>query len=263
MHEFVSFNNTITGADKARLSAVSSAALYGKGIFTTIAINDSEPFLWEKHWQRLQGDAARVGLHIWEYPEETVAAALAGLIEKNRVKSGRARITFFDERGGDPWPADTGRETTLLINTGDPRPAPENLRLTVSPYPVNSRSPLAGIKSCNYLENLLALNEARGRGFDEAVRLNERGEIASACMANIFWREEGKLYTPTLASGCLPGTTRAYVIEKLGAIEMDSGPEALETANAIILTSAGLGMIEAGELEGRPFGVRNYDLRTI
>ena len=263
MHEFVSFNNKMIRADKAGIPAVSSAALYGKGVFTTIAVHDGKPFLWEKHWERLQSDAARVGIHIWEYPAEMVLASLAGLIEKNSVQTGRARVSFFDERGGGAWPVDTTRETSLLIVTGDARPVPDSFKVTVSPYILNSRSPLAGVKSCSYLENLLALDEARGRGFDEAIRLNERGLIAAACMANIFWRTQGQLYTPSLASGCLAGTTRGFVIGKLGAIETDARLEVLERADAIILTSAGLGMIEAGEVDGRKFEVRNYNLRTL
>jgi branched-chain amino acid aminotransferase len=263
MHEFVSFNNKMVRADKAGISVVSSAALYGKGVFTTVAVHDGKPFLWEKHWARLQSDAARVGTHIWEYPAETVAADLAGLIERNSVENGRARVTFFDERGGGAWPGDTTRETSLLIVTGDARAAPDSFKVTVSPYVLNSRSPLAGVKSCSYLENLLSLDEAKGRGFDEAVRLNERGLIASACMANIFWRAGGKLYTPGLASGCLAGTTRDFVIGKLGAVEIDAGLEVLERADAIIFTSAGLGMIEAADFDGRVFEVRNYDLRRL
>jgi len=263
MHEFVSLNDKITPADKAGVPAVSSAALYGKGVFTTITIHDGKPFLWEKHWERLQSDAARVGIHIWEYPAEMVAASLTGLIEKNSVKNGRARVTFFDERGGGAWPGDTELETSLLITTGDARPVPNSFKVTVSPYVLNSRSPLAGVKSCSYLENLLALDEARGRGFDEAIRLNERALIASACMANIFWRERGQLYTPGLASGCLAGTTRGFVIERLGAIEAEAGLEVLDKADAIILTSAGLGMIEAADFDGRRFESRSYDLRTL
>jgi len=263
MHEFVSFNNKMLRADKAVIPAASSAGLYGKGVFTTIAVHDGKPFLWEKHRERLQSDAARVGIHIWEYPEETVSAALRGLIGKNNVETGRARVTFFDERGGGAWPVDTELETSLLITTGDARPVSKNFKVTVSPYVLNSRSPLAGVKSCNYLENLLALDEARGRGFDEAIRLNERGLLASACMANIFWRERGQLYTPGLASGCLAGTTRGFVIEKFGAIETDAGPQALETADAIILTSAGWGMIEAADFDGRRLEVRNYDLKML
>lgn len=263
MHEFVSFNNKMVRADKAGVPAVSSAALYGKGVFTTIAVHDGEPFLWEKHWERLQSDAARVGIHIWEYPAEMVLASLTGLIEKNALENGRARVTFFDERGGGAWEIETDLETSLLITTGDARPVSDNFKVTVSPYVLNSRSPLAGVKSCSYLENLLALDEAKGRGFDEAIRLNERGLIASACMANIFWRKEGKLYTPSLTSGCLAGTTRGFVIGKLGALEIDAGLEVLERADAIILTSAGLGMVEAAELDGQGFEAQGYDLWVL
>jgi branched-chain amino acid aminotransferase len=263
MHDLVFLNDAIVRTDKAGIPAVSSAALYGKGVFTTIAVHDGKPFRWEKHWERLQSDAARVGIHIWEYPEEMVAAELIGLIEKNAVKNGRARVTFFDERGGGAWLVDTTRETSLLMITGETRPVPEKLKLTLSPYILNSRSPLAGVKSCSYLENLLALDEARGRGFDEAIRLNERGLIASACMANIFWRRDGQLYTPGLASGCMAGTTRGFVIERLGAMEVDAGRNALETADSIIVTSAGLGMVEAAELDGRAFEKRVYDLRRV
>jgi branched-subunit amino acid aminotransferase/4-amino-4-deoxychorismate lyase len=263
MHDLVFLNDAIVPLKKAGIAAVSSAALYGKGVFTTIAIHDAKPFLLGKHWERLQSDAARVGIHIWEYPAESVAGALAGLIEKNSVKNGRARVTFFDERGGGVWETDAECETSLLITTGDTRPVPEKLKLTLSPYILNSRSPLAGVKSCSYLENLLALDEAKGRGFDEAIRLNDRGLIASGCMANIFWRKDGQLYTPGLTSGCLAGTTRGFVIGKLGAIETEAGPDVLETADAIIVTSAGLGIIEAAELDGRKLEVRNYDLRTL
>jgi branched-chain amino acid aminotransferase len=263
MHDLVFLNDAIVRTEKAGIAAVSSAALYGKGVFTTIAIHEGKPFLWEKHWERLQSDAARVGIHIWEYPAEMVSASLTGLIEKNSVKTGRARVTFFDERGGGAWPADTELETSILITTGDVRPVPESFKVTVSPYVLNSRSPLAGVKSCSYLENLLALDEAKGRGFDEAIRLNERGSIASACMANIFWRERGQLYTPGLTNGCLAGTTRGFVVGKLGAVEIDAGLEVLERADAIILTSAGLGMVEAADFDGRAFKVRQYDLRTL
>lgn len=253
MTELVSFNGRIVPVIDAVLSGISSAALYGRGIFTTIAIRDGQPFLWDRHWERLADNAVRVGIDISGFSEQIVISALNDLTARNRIADGLARVTFFDASGGSLWPLMTSKKTNLLITTRTNREVPENLRLTVSPYLLNSRSPLAGIKSCNYLENLLGLEEARSRGFDEAVRLNERGEIAGACMANIFWEKDGRLYTPSLASGCLAGTTRAYVLENAGAVEMDAGIEALEDADAIFLTSAGLGKAAVAEFEGRKF----------
>ena len=59
----------------------------------------------------------------------------------------------------------------------------------------------------------MALENAKAKGFDEAIRLNERGEVASACMANVFWIKDKKLFTPDLETGCLAGTTREFIIE--------------------------------------------------
>jgi branched-subunit amino acid aminotransferase/4-amino-4-deoxychorismate lyase len=247
----VSFNGRIVPVIDAVVSGISSAALFGRGIFTTITIRDGQPFLWDRHWERLTDNAALAGIDISGFSEQTVVSALVELTAGNGIPNGLARVTFFDGSGGSIWPLMTSQKTDLLITTRTNREVPENLRLAVSPYRVNSTSPLAGVKSCNYLENLLALEEARGRGFDEAVRLNERGEVASACMANVFWRKDGQLYTPSLKSGCLAGTTRGDVIEKQGVVEMDARVEVLQDADEIFLTSAGLGKARVADFDGR------------
>jgi branched-chain amino acid aminotransferase len=213
MHLLINFNSRLLSASEASLRAISSAALYGKGVFTTIAVYDKQPFLWEKHWRRLNGDAEKIGVDLSNFSEEQVKDALAELIEKNKTKNARARITFFDEGASKIWQFGTNRKTGLLITTADARETPEVLRLTISPFLVNSTSPLAGVKSCNYMENLLALEEAERRGFGETIRLNERQEIVSASMANVFWIKNKKIFTPTLETGCLAGTTRAFLLD--------------------------------------------------
>ena len=106
------------------------------------------------------------------------------------------------------------RKTDLLIMTGEAQKVPSaGMSLAVSPYRVNTLSPLVGIRSLNYLEQVLSWEEAQTRDFDEAVVLNERGEIVSATMANLFWVKEGTLHTPALSTGAIAGITRATVIE--------------------------------------------------
>ena len=101
MHEFVSFHCGIIASGGTSVSALSSATLYGKGIFTTIAIHDSEAFLWEKHWRRLVSNAETAKIDIAEFSESDVKQALAEIIRKNNCINGRARITFFDESPSD------------------------------------------------------------------------------------------------------------------------------------------------------------------
>ena len=250
MHSSIFFRGSVYYAGDALLSTVSTAALYGKGIFSTIPIRESEISFWEKHWRRLTVNAAKVGLDISGFSEEVAQYSLHEIIAKNNVNNGRARITFFDESAGGIWSFETERKTSLLITTADSRGITDNFRLTVSPHRINTTSPLAGIKSCNYLEYLMAFEEAKTRGFDEVIRLNERGEIASACMANVFWSKKGKLYTPSLKTGCMPGTTREYVLENLECFEVEAAFEELLSAEDIFLTSAGIGVVQIAEFEG-------------
>lgn len=229
------------------MSAISSAALYGKGIFTTLAIYNSKPFLWEKHWERLTGNAKTIGIDLTEFSEDEIKNSLLQIIAENQITDARARLTFFDESASGIWDFETNKKTSFLITTGDLRKISKDFRLTISPFLVNSTSPLVGVKSCNYLENILALDDAKVKGFDEAIRLNERGEVASACMANIFWIKDEKIFTPDLKTGCLKGTTRSLIMENFPVEETKAKLSELNSAETVFLTSSGLGIVQIAE----------------
>ena len=76
---------------------ISNAALYGKGVFTTISIRDGKLFLWKKHWNRLIDNAAKVGIDLSEFSENTISDCLFEAVRGNKVINGRARITFLDK----------------------------------------------------------------------------------------------------------------------------------------------------------------------
>ena len=250
-------------ATKARVAPVSSAMLYGRGVFTTLAIYDGNPFLWSKHWQRLTAHAARLDVDHTGCTEKNVGDTLKKLIAVNQVKDGRARVTLLARSGRDLWKAKMpgSKKTDLLIMTGDPPRAQSNgYSLAVSPFRTNTFSPLTGIKSLNYLDHLLAREEAQSRDFDEAVVLNERGEIASATTANLFWVKNGTVHTPSLSTGALAGITRECVIDIAGkhfipllegVYEMGD----LTDADEIFLTSSGLGVARVTTFDFRRYAV--------
>lgn len=236
------------------LTQESNLFLYGKGVFTTVAVFGGEPFLWDKHWRRLSENASVVGLETAMLDEAAVHVSLLCSIKENGITNGRARITVYDASASSVWSEASEAKTEFSIIAAPLRSVPETFRLGVSPYRINSTSPLAGVKSCNYLENILAIENARELGFDEAVRLNERGEVASACMANLFWLGGDILYTPPLTSGCLAGTTREYILENLECREMSATPETLDQADAILLTSAGIGIKRVAGFSVKKYG---------
>lgn len=181
-------------------------------MFTTVRIYGGVAFAFDRHWDRLErhSEQARIPMPI---SREEAERALKELIAANCVSDGRARVTILQGEAGS-WQSGSARQSEALIFTSSERPRPRrDIALTLSPYRVLSHGPLAGVKRTAMLENLLALEEARARGFNEAIMLNERGEIVGATSANIFWVEGGDLFTPSLGTGCVAGITRQIVLE--------------------------------------------------
>src|SRR5687768_15259952 len=101
------------------LRAVTASTLNGKGIFTTLAVYDGQPFLWDKHWSRLKNDASKVGLDLSEHSETKAKSQLSKLLEMNGAKDCRARITFLDESVTSLWKYEAVPRVTLLITTAE------------------------------------------------------------------------------------------------------------------------------------------------
>lgn len=238
--------------------------LYGRGVFTTVAIVGGEPFLWAKHWRRLVHDAAALDLRLAFDAEEQIYSDLLAA-GSGSVSNGRARIALRDESPSPLWaqadePAGT---VSVEILTAPLRKIGRSLDVTLSPFRVNSASPLAGLKSINYLDPVLSWEKVKKRGFDEGIRLNERGEVTSACMANVFWSKGGRLFTPALQTGCLPGTTRELVLETLDCEEVTAGIDDVRTSDAVFLTSAGIGIRQVRRLEERVFDRLDHSILEL
>jgi branched-subunit amino acid aminotransferase/4-amino-4-deoxychorismate lyase len=242
MHRIINHNGALVEGEAASVSALSGGLLHGYGVFTTLRIYDRQPFMFDEHWQRLESHAQAIGLE-QTWTRKSVRDGLLELVMANRVVEGKARITLLHPesqfwRLGEPlsW-------TELLIFTAPLQSRSTEITITISPYRINSASPLTGIKVISNLQNILTLKEAESRSFDEALVLNERGEICEAAAANVFWVRGGVLYTPNLATGCLAGVARQIVLELAHQlhIEVTEGSfqsDHILTADEAFLTSS-------------------------
>src|SRR6185503_17728209 len=186
MDRLIYHNDRIIDLSEAAIAPTIAGLLYGWGVFTTLRVYDGRVFAFDYHWERLlrHAERARVAVPI---KIEEARRALSDLISANKVEQGRVRITLLKGEAGS-WRGATSTEADALIFTSSEAfLATANLSLTISPYRAHSSSPLAGVKRTAMLENLLAFEEAKSRSFDEAIMLNERGEVVSATAANIFW----------------------------------------------------------------------------
>ena len=105
----------------------------------------------------------------------------------------------------------------------------------------------------NFLDNILARREAERRGADEALLLNTAGRLAEASAANLFAVLGGRLLTPPLSDGALPGVMRADVMERQGGRESPLAPDDLSRASEAFLTNS-LGIRPLVAVDGVPLG---------
>lgn len=246
MHSHVVVNSRLLQASRARLPLLNGATLNGRGVFTTVAVYNSSPFLWESHWERLKDHARRAGV-ARDVEDDEAADSLRRLIGANEVENGLARVTLLARPRSRAEEDDEPASDLLMWTLAAPRSTDDTLALTVSPYRTNSNSPLAGVKAVGYLERVLAWEEAHARDFDEAVVLNERGELSSASTANIFFVRQGTVHTPSLQTGAVAGTVRASVVSlasEMGVpvIEGVYTLHDLNDADEIFLTSSAFGV---------------------
>jgi branched-chain amino acid aminotransferase/4-amino-4-deoxychorismate lyase len=134
-----------------------------------------------------------------------------------------------------------------------PLPAPARL-VTARAVRRNEHSPASNLKTLSYLDNVLARREALDAGGDEAVMLNTQGRLACAAAANLFWVRDGRVFTPRLDCGVLPGLARARLMASVEVEEAAEGREALDRAEAVFITNSLVGVRPVRWLDGRELG---------
>ena len=223
--------------DSPALSVRDRSFMYGDGLFETIRIIDGQPFLWEEHVARMRRGAEFLRIRV-PLSDAEFAEAVRHLISQNVVVDGTARAHLSRGVGLRGYSPKNAEKPTFVI-TAHPisAPLPTKLRVITSTVRVLSSDPSARFKTANRLASVRARMEADDAGMDEALILNERGEIVEASGANVFVVREGKLITPPLSAGALEGTTRGFVMREFGAVE--ETVRTLENCEGAFLTSAG------------------------
>ena len=267
MHRLIYHNDQIIDAADSRIAPTAAGLLYGWGVFTTLRIYDGKVFAFDRHWKRLVLHAERAHIAV-VLDLKHARRAIDKLISANSVEHGRARLTLLRGDAGS-WRIDPGPETEFLVFTSPEVPlVASNPALTLSPYRVLSTALLAGVKQTAMLENLFALEEARSRGFNEAVLLNERGEIVSAAAANIFWVQGDEVFTPSLATGCVAGTTRHFIRQlttrwKLHLVEGSFPIQRLLDAREVFLTSTAREVTIVSSFDSKEYSIKQARIARL
>jgi len=216
LNQFINFNGTLIDPQTPVPTANNRSLRYGDGVFETM--------FWDGHRIRNEDfhlDRLFQGLHILKFDlsggfsRKFILEEIKKLTENNaRESKARVRLNVFREDGSVLLP--TKNKPVFIIESAVfPEQNDAPLRLTLFEGEKKFAGILSNLKTNNYLLNLLAIQHAKENRFDDALILNTRGNICEASSSNLFMIQKGVLFTPALSQGCVAGTKRRELLEKL------------------------------------------------
>ena len=276
---FVNIQGEILPAESASINVMDHGFLYGDSVYETIRTYRKVPFLLSRHLDRLERSLDRIFLEM-PCSREELEAQIQRTIDEIPIE-GDLIMRFVVSRGVGPIGLDIGTCTQArymiyameltpeaIPEDADPCRGGGGVHIVVSKVRRNSPRALdPGIKSGNFLNNILAFKDARDKRAHDAVLCTSDGYIAECTTANIFLVKNGILFTPK-AWGILDGITRAVLFEEADAAgiplqETNLPPEALFDANEVFITSSVKGVVPVCKVNDRSIGVTDENAEGV
>lgn len=226
--------------------------LHGDAVFETGRLVGGKYFRLREHLRRLADGAAALRIDV--PPQPALIDIARGLAERNDLADGSLRITVTRGRGEAGPPTVLGTLAPLRPDWREWAWAGWSVVTAEVTHP--PASSLAQVKTPGRVHGLVARLEARRAGADDALLLSPEGFITEGPSWNVFWRQGGHLYTPSLDLGVLEGVTRTAILELapkqgLEVVEGRFPAEALDDAEEIFATMTSLGIVPFRSLDGR------------
>lgn len=260
----VCVNGVFTPPEEARVSIFDRGFLYGDSIYEVTLTYEGIPFLLEDHFDRLEHSAAGIFMDV-EWDRNQIIKYLYEGIQ--RLKSDRLYIRIIVTRGGgeiglDPNLSD-GQNLFIIFRPLSNYPQEwyeKGVSLIITEVVRNAKKAVdPNVKSGNYLNNVMAISQAKKKGAYDAIMLNADGYVTECTSANIWMVHEGTFFTPPLEAGLLGGITRKSLLQigkeqGLNIVEKDLMPEDLRSASEIFMTSSTREILPVTTLDGQPVG---------
>jgi branched-chain amino acid aminotransferase len=206
----------------------------GDGIFESMRVTKYGVFALPRHLARLKFSAAAIAIDVPDDQEIRYAInEVVNKLKQQNITDARLRLTLTS--GAGPAGVVRGDNPNWFLAASPLNASTGDAKISTSRVVRNEYSVIAGLKTLSYLENVMALNEAKAAGFDEALILNTKSQVAEAATCNLVFEIADQLVTPNLASGALRGVTREIAIERFGVVE-----SVIDQANLAQITGAAL-----------------------
>ena len=264
MAQKIYINGTFFDKENARVSVFDHGLLYGDGVFEGLRSYGGKIFRLQEHLERLWESAEAIYLKI-PMTLEAMAAAVNESLQANEIEDGYVRLVVTRGVGTLGLDPDQTSDPQVIIIADRVALYPDEFYtdglkiVTVSTVRNHPAALSPGIKSLNYLNNILAKMEGKQAGCIEALMLNHKGEVAECTGDNIFLVRQGELFTPPREAGILDGITRQAVCElaSKSGIPVHQIPLTCDdvfAADECFLTGTAAEVIPVIEVDSRPIG---------
>lgn len=206
-------NGKTVADSEATVSLFDRSYLYGEGVFETLRCYNGKPAFFSQHFKRLQHSCKTLHLQ-FPLAEEELFDAVKQLLKADNKSNTLVRLTFSRMEAQK-------QNLTLFCRPVTIDPALYETGATLLPMQtvINDDAAIAGIKSTNYLTKMLARAEADKAGAYEALLKNRNGFWVEGSRSNLFLVTAGRITTPPLSDGILPGVTRQIVITLIKSLQ--------------------------------------------
>src|SRR6187402_2964418 len=245
MSGLISVNGIITSAEDARIPVLDHGFLFGDSVYETLRTHHHKPFLFTRHFIRMERSARSIELEL-PWSREKTFDEVRRVVDATGLSS-ESRIRITVTRGvGDVGPdPESCRSPNVIVIVTPLKELPQStyetgVEVMISSYQRTSH--LADAKTGNLIRTVLAQRESRMAGTFEAILLTPDGLISDGITSNVYLVKNGKLMTPSREACSLEGITRGAVLELAGrmGVEVIEGllqPGEIQSADEMFLTS--------------------------
>ena len=248
----------------AKVSVFDHGLLYGDGIFEGIRFYNGRVFRLEQHLERLWNSARSICLHI-PMTRQEMTEALLETIRQNHLRDGYVRLVVTRGVGNLGLNPEHCKNPSVIIIVATIALYHEDFYrkgLNIATVATRRSSPASlnpAVKSLNYLNNVMARIEGNLASADEALMLNDAGNVAECTADNVFIIKHGQIFTPPITAGALQGITRSIVFEIGGEFdikvtEADLTRHDIFVADECFLTGTAAEIVPVAKADGRIIG---------
>jgi len=207
----------VNGIEQSQITLQDRAIQYGDGFFTTILVVDKSVLNWQAHCQRIYNSCETLGFPQTNFQQlsDWLENALQTFFEKNSVRDCVLKIVITRGLGGMGYqmPQQITPNVLFYIKSS-PVQIQQNQLTAIEPMTIGlcnilaSIGSLAGVKSLNRLENVMARTEIAKKGYAEGLMLNANNEVVCGTQSNLFMIKANSIFTPKIQQSGVAGTTR-------------------------------------------------------